>query len=110
MRQKCGQRRSIRYFVNFQYGTHLYPLLYSFLLLAIIYHAFVTLFLDYSGSYEEKCRRLLPLIIGAIVVVAAVMAAPSGIYSGVGNAADDEEDAEGIVGATGRKIPRCVLC
>ena len=44
-----------------QFGTHLYPLLYSFLLVAIVYHAFVTLFLDYSGSYEERARRWLPV-------------------------------------------------
>ena len=44
-----------------QFGTHLYPMLYSFLLVAIVYHAFVTLFLDYSGSYEERARRWLPV-------------------------------------------------
>ena len=44
-----------------QFGTHLYPLLYSFFLVAIVYHAFVTLFLDYSGSYEERARRWLPV-------------------------------------------------
>ena len=44
-----------------QFGTHLYPLLYSFLLVAIVYHAFVTLFLDYSESYEERARRWLPV-------------------------------------------------
>ena len=32
-----------------QLGTHWYQLLYSVLLLAIVYHAFITLFLDYSG-------------------------------------------------------------
>lgn len=36
-------------------------MLYSFLLVAIVYHAFVTLFLDYSGSYEERARRWLPV-------------------------------------------------
>ena len=37
-----------------QFATHWYPIAYSVLLLAIVYHAFVTLFLDYSGGYEES--------------------------------------------------------
>ena len=50
----------------------------------------MTLFLDYSGSYEERSRRWLPLIVAAIVTVAAIMVSPSGIYSKV-----SQEEEEG---------------
>jgi hypothetical protein len=80
-------------FSSFQFGTHLYPLLYSFILLAIVYHAFVTLFLDYSGSYEERCRKWLPVLIGTIVLIAAFMAAPSGMYSVVARETEEGKKA-----------------
>ena len=46
-----------------QFASHLQPLLYSYLLVAIVYHAFVALFLDTRGHYERSTRRLLPLLI-----------------------------------------------
>jgi len=74
-----------------QFGTHLYPLLYSFLLVAIVYHAFVTLFLDYSGSYEERARRWLPALIAAICAVGMVLATPSAFYAGVAVESEGEQ-------------------
>jgi hypothetical protein len=35
-----------------QFGTHVYPLLYSSLLTAIVYHAFILLYMDHTGKYE----------------------------------------------------------
>lgn len=64
-----------------QFASHWYPLLYSVLLLAIVYHAFITLFLDYSGGYEDRCRRVVPLLISAIIIPTAFIVAPSAIYS-----------------------------
>ncbi len=64
-----------------QFCSHLAPLLYSVLLLAVVYHAFVTLFLDYSGGYEQSSRRMLPLIIAALIVPCVFVAAPSAFYS-----------------------------
>lgn len=64
-----------------QFATHWYPLLYSVLLCAIVYHAFITLFLDYSGGYEEGSKNYLPFTLTAIFVTTAFMASPSGIYS-----------------------------
>lgn len=65
-----------------QFGTHLYPFLYSTLLICIVYHAFVTLFLDYSGGYEEGCKRYLPVILFAILFFDCIVIAPSGFYGG----------------------------
>lgn len=64
-----------------QFASHVYPILYSFLLTAIVYHAFITLFLDHSGKYESRCRRLLPLILIAMVFFIASVCAPSAFYS-----------------------------
>ncbi len=41
--QSCGM---------WQFGTHVYPLLYSSLLTAIVYHAFILLYMDHTGKYE----------------------------------------------------------
>ncbi len=35
-----------------QFGTHVYPLLYSSILTAIVYHAFILLYMDHTGKYE----------------------------------------------------------
>ena len=51
-----------------QFASHLHPLLYSYLLVAIVYHAFVALFLDTRGHYERSTRRLLPLLIVGLTV------------------------------------------
>lgn len=64
-----------------QFAGHVYPLLYSFTLTAIVYHAFITLFLDHSGKYETRCRRLLPLILVGMVFFLSVVSAPSAFYA-----------------------------
>ena len=64
-----------------QFSSHFYPLLYSALLTAIAYHAFLTLFIDYSGSYEERCKKFFTLIFGAIVVVLGLVVAPAGFFA-----------------------------
>ena len=51
-----------------QFAAHLHPLLYSYLLVAIVYHAFVALFLDTRGHYERSTRRLLPLLLVGLTV------------------------------------------
>ncbi|TRY61740.1 hypothetical protein TCAL_09254 [Tigriopus californicus] len=66
-----------------QYGSHIYPIMHSVILCAIVYHAFITLFLDYSGGYEENCRKYFFLILGAILITIGFLVAPSGIYSQV---------------------------
>ena len=53
---------------------------YAAFLLAIIYHSLVTLFMDYSGGYEEKVKRFLPLVIAAITAVVVIITAPSGFF------------------------------
>ena len=64
-----------------QYATHLYPILYSVLILAIVYHAFITLFLDYSGSYEDKSKKFFPIILSSLVITCCFITAPSALYS-----------------------------
>ena len=64
-----------------QFASHWYPLLYAVLLLAIVYHAFLTLFLDCTGRYEEKCRNNVYLVVLALVSVTAFIVTPSAIYS-----------------------------
>lgn len=66
---------------TWQWVGHVYPMLYSFTLTAIIYHAFITLFMDNLGQYEIRCGRLLPLILIAMYFVIAVITAPSAIYA-----------------------------
>jgi hypothetical protein len=63
-----------------QMATHWYPILYAVLLMAIVYHAFVTLFLDYSGGYEESSRKFFPLVLTALVALTVFVAAPSAVY------------------------------
>ena len=63
-----------------QFATHAYPIFYSAFLLAIVFHAFVTLFLDYSGGYEERIKRYLVVIFLAICVIISLIVAPSGFY------------------------------
>ncbi len=58
-----------------------YPLAYSVLLLAIVHHAFVTLFLDCSGGYERSCRRCMPVILLFLFLPTIFIIAPSAIYS-----------------------------
>ena len=53
---------------------------YAAFLLAIVYHSLVTLFLDYSGGYEEKVKRFLPLVVAAITAVVLIVTAPSGFF------------------------------
>lgn len=64
-----------------QFATHWYQLLFSVLLVAIVYHAFITLFLDYSGSYEDKSKRALPLTLSALLITTAVIVSPSAFYA-----------------------------
>jgi len=66
-----------------QFAAHLHPLLYSYLLVAIVYHAFVALFLDTRGHYERSTRRLLPLLIVGLTVGLSLVCAPSALYSRV---------------------------
>jgi len=66
-----------------QFGAHLHPLLHSYLVVATVYHAFVTLFLDTRGAYERGARRLLPLLLGGLAACLALVAAPSALYSRV---------------------------
>ena len=53
---------------------------YAAFLLAIVYHSLVTLFMDYSGGYEEKVKRFLPLVVAAITAVVVIVTAPSGFF------------------------------
>jgi hypothetical protein len=64
-----------------QFSSHFYPLLYSALLTAVAYHAFLTLFIDYSGSYEERCKKVFPLIFSAMIVVVGLVVAPAGFFA-----------------------------
>ena len=48
-----------------QFASHVYPVFYAAFLLAVVYHALVTLFMDYSGGYEDRVKRVLPLVIAA---------------------------------------------
>ena len=66
-----------------QFGAHLHPLLHSYLVVATVYHAFVTLFLDTRGAYERGARQLLPLLLLGLAAGLALVAAPSALYSRV---------------------------
>lgn len=66
-----------------QFVSHLHPLLYSYLLVAIVYHAFVQLFMDTRGRYERHTRRILPLLLLGLTVVLGLICAPSALYSRV---------------------------
>ena len=63
-----------------QFATHAYPIFYASFLLAIVFHAFVTLFLDYSGGYEERIKKCLVVIFLAICIIITLIVAPSGFY------------------------------
>ena len=64
-----------------QFASHLYPLAYSLTLTAILYHAFITLYMDYKGDYEASCRKYLPLLLIAMSFLLSVICASSGFYS-----------------------------
>ena len=64
-----------------QFASHLYPLAYSVTLTAILYHAFISLYLDYKGDYEASCRKYLPLLLIAMSFLLSVICASSGFYS-----------------------------
>ena len=64
-----------------QFATHLYPLVYSFMMVAVMFHAFITLYMDYKGDYEKSCRKYLPLILLAVAFFLCVVCASSGFYS-----------------------------
>ena len=64
-----------------QFATHAYPILYASFLLAIVFHAFVTLFLDYSGGYEERIKKCLVIIFLVIVTIITLIVAPSAFYA-----------------------------
>jgi len=64
-----------------QFSSHLYPLLYSFFLITVVYHAFVSLFLDYRGVYEKNCKKMLPFLIISLVAFLSIISSPSGFYS-----------------------------
>ena len=36
--------------------------------------------MDYSGGYEEKVKRFLPLVVAAITAVVVIVTAPSGFF------------------------------
>ena len=63
-----------------QFSSHYPPILYSCFLIAIVYHAFITLFLDYSGGYEDQAKKLYPLILIVIVIICTIISAPSGFF------------------------------
>ena len=63
-----------------QFASHAYPIFYAAFLLAIVFHAFVTLFLDYSGGYEERIKRYLVIMFLAICTIITLIVAPSGFY------------------------------
>ena len=63
-----------------QFSSHCPPIFYSSFLLAIVYHAFITLFLDYSGGYEDKAKRFYPAILFSIVAICTIISAPSGYF------------------------------
>jgi len=54
-----------------------------YLLVAIVYHAFIALFLDTRGHYERSTRRLLPLLLVSLTVGMSLVCAPSALYSRV---------------------------
>jgi len=66
-----------------QFSSHCPPIFYSSFLLAIVYHAFITLFLDYSGGYEDKAKRLYPVILFSIITLCTIISAPSGYFGHV---------------------------
>ena len=64
-----------------QFSTHLYPVMYSFILVSIMFHALITLYMDYKGDYEKSCRKYLPLILIGISFFLSVICSSSGFYS-----------------------------
>ena len=74
-----------------QFSTHFPPIFYSSFLIGVVYHAFITLFLDYSGGYEERAKRLYPLILLVITTICTIIAAPSG-YFGVAKSHFNEHE------------------
>ena len=64
-----------------QFSTHLYPIMYSFLLVSVMFHAMITLYMDYKGDYEKRCRKYLPLILIAVSLFLSVICSSSGFYS-----------------------------
>ena len=97
-----------------QFATHLYPLVYSFMMVAIMFHAFITLYMDYKGDYEKSCRKYLPLILLAVTFFLSVICASSGFYSRArsvtraGRALDTRQycdlDVPSITGAVTREV------
>ena len=73
-----------------QFASHLYPLTYSVTLTAILYHAFITLYMDYKGDYEKSCRKWLPLLLVALSFILSVICASSGFYSRAKTSASPE--------------------
>jgi len=80
-----------------QFATHLYPLGYSALLVALVHHSFIALFLDQRGSYERGAKRGLPLLLLGLTFLLSVLCAPSAFYSTV------RTTAGGGVGAAGQR-------
>jgi hypothetical protein len=74
-----------------QFSSHLPPLMYSAFLLAIVYHAFITLFLDYSGGYEDSAKRLFPIILVSLTVLCTIISAPSGFFGQTKRVIDGSE-------------------
>ena len=66
--------------------------MYSVLLSAIVYHAFISLFLDCTGSYEVSARKALPATLAALAVVVTFLVAPSAIYARVRTASALDAD------------------
>lgn len=48
--------------------------------MAIVYHAFITLFLDYSGGYEDKAKKFYPVILAVLITLCTIIIAPSGFF------------------------------
>ena len=69
-----------------QFASHLYPILYSYILISIVYHAFISLYMDYKGEYERSCRKYLPLLLTGLTLFLSVVCASSGFYAGARSA------------------------
>ena len=63
-----------------QFSSHSPPIFYASFLIAIVYHAFITLFLDYSGGYEDKAKRMFFVILLVIITLCTIISAPSGFF------------------------------
>jgi len=66
-----------------QFCAHWSPMAHAALLSVIVYHAFVSLYLDHDGFHERAFRRLASLALAAVLVPTLFFASPSAINSRV---------------------------